>query len=128
MVPVIGQPPLTFYYDADCGICSALAIWATKRTSAALLSIQQNETVLLAAGVPGDELLASAYAIEDGRLLRGAASIAALLRVSTNGLACTAGRALTLPLIAPIAEYAYRRVANNRARLSRLLGLSRCRL
>jgi hypothetical protein len=128
LVQIIGNAPVTFYYDADCGICSALAIWATRNTSATLASIQANEPELVAQGVVRENLLAEAYAISPAGLTRGAPAVATLLAVARAPYARCIGRAMTLPLIDHLAGVAYRAVAKHRARLSRCLGLESCRL
>jgi predicted DCC family thiol-disulfide oxidoreductase YuxK len=128
LVQVIGNAPVTFYYDADCGICSALAIWAARNTSATLASIQANETALLAQGVMRQNLLAEAYAVSPAGLNRGAAAIAVLLSCAHAAYARYLARVMTLPLIDRLADAVYRAVAKNRARISKWFGLESCKL
>jgi predicted DCC family thiol-disulfide oxidoreductase YuxK len=110
---------VTFYYDGDCGICSTLARWAARNTSATMRTVQESEAELVALGAPPDGLLAMARANAGGRLVSGAKAIAAVLaaadRPSPRGL----GRLMMIPVVAPLAERAYRWVAANRALLSR---------
>jgi predicted DCC family thiol-disulfide oxidoreductase YuxK len=128
LVQVIGNAPVTFYYDADCGICSALAKWATRNTSAVLLSIQSSEAELVARGVSSENLLAEAYAISPAGLSRGSSAVATLLAVARARSVRLGARLMALPCIDRLADAAYRIVARHRARLSVLLGLEHCRL
>ena len=105
---------VTFFYDADCAICSALARWIAPHTQATLRSIQTNEVALVASGLTHDELFVSAHAISDGRLVSGVRAIAALLEVVTLPFARALGGILTLPIVEPVAAAAYRWVARNR--------------
>ena len=114
MVQVIGNASVTFYYDADCGICCALAGWATRNTTAVLASMQAGET--------------EAYATSPAGLTRGAHAIATLLSVARAPYLRFIARMMTLPIIDRLADVAYRAVAKNRARISRWLGLESCRL
>jgi predicted DCC family thiol-disulfide oxidoreductase YuxK len=114
---------VTFYYDSDCGVCTALAGWAERNTRATLRAIQASEAELLRLGVPPDRLPASAYANADGRLLSGSRAIAALLADSERPWVRAAGRIAQLPLVRDLAEIGYRVLARHRGRLSGLLKL-----
>jgi len=112
---------VTFYYDSDCGVCTALARWAARNTRATLRSIQASEAELLRLGVPPDRLLASAYANADGALLSGSRAIAALLADSAHPWVRAAGRIAQLPLAREASDLGYRVLARHRGRLSSLL-------
>jgi predicted DCC family thiol-disulfide oxidoreductase YuxK len=128
LVHVIGNASVTFYYDADCGICSALAIWATRNTAATLAGIQAHQTELISRGVIRECLLDEAYAISPAGLARGAPAVALLLSVARAPYARGIGSAMTLPLLDRFAAVVYRAVAKHRAQLSRWCGLESCRL
>jgi predicted DCC family thiol-disulfide oxidoreductase YuxK len=112
-----------FYYDSDCGICSALARWATRNTNASLHGIQASTAQLLALGVTPDRLLSAAYAESKGELLSGARAITALLARARSPWLRLLGRAAELPIARNAADLVYRAVASNRACISRLLKL-----
>lgn len=110
---------MTFYFDSDCGMCTAFASWATRHTNATLSSIQENEQGLVALGVPAHELLLQAYADSDGTLLRGSRAVMALFAQSRLPIVRLAGRIMDLPVLRGAAAIVYRLVAKNRSRLSR---------
>jgi predicted DCC family thiol-disulfide oxidoreductase YuxK len=114
---------LTFYYDADCDMCSALARWAMRNTRATMRTIQQSQAELLRLGVPAEGLFLTAHADSGGALLSGSQAIAALLADSDRAWVRAVGCAAQLPLARNVAALGYRAVANNRGRLSRLFKL-----
>lgn len=99
-------------YDADCGVCEALARWVAARTSLAITGARGLAAVRFIDG--------EAHAYE------GAAAINRLaLRVARP-----AGVALALieriPPLFALERLGYALVARHRARLSRLFGLRAC--
>jgi predicted DCC family thiol-disulfide oxidoreductase YuxK len=115
---------VTFYYDADCGMCTKLARWAERNTTATLRAIQQSEAELIARGVPPDRLLTTARADAHGTLVSGAQAVASVLTQARHPSARGLGRLMTLPPLRPAAEAAYRLAALYRGRVSRWLRLS----
>jgi predicted DCC family thiol-disulfide oxidoreductase YuxK len=115
---------VTFYFDADCGMCTKLARWAERNTSATLRAIQKSEGELIVLGVPADRLLTTAHANADGALVSGAQAIASVLTQARHPSARGLGRLMALPLMRPAAEAAYRLAAQNRGRVSRWVHLS----
>jgi predicted DCC family thiol-disulfide oxidoreductase YuxK len=112
---------VTFYFDADCGMCTKLAQWAERNTAATLRAIQQSEPELITLGVPPDRLLTTAHANAHGTLVSGAQAIASVLTQARHPSARGLGRLMALPPMRPAAEAAYRLAAQNRGRISRWL-------
>jgi predicted DCC family thiol-disulfide oxidoreductase YuxK len=115
---------VTFYFDSDCGICTRLAQWAERSTSATLRAIQESQPELIALGVAPDRLLTTAHADADGRLVSGAQAIASVLAQARHPSARGLGRLMAFPPMRPAAEAAYRLAAQHRGRVSRWLHLS----
>lgn len=109
-------------YDGACGICQDFARLARRMDRADRLALlpQQTPGLLALVGLSEAEAERAAWAVlPDGRLLEGAAAMAAVLD------ACAAWpwplcRALqTLPLLRPASRLAYRLLATHRHHLGR---------
>lgn len=129
--PDTGHKSLLVIYDGDCGICNALRLWAERRDSAGHLQFVPNQTADLDALAPGLTQAETERAViavrADGRRYRGARAVFELLR-RVPGFWGIVGRIGALPPLSLLAEPAYRIVAHHRARISRWLGLTECRI
>ncbi len=119
---------LLVLFDADCGFCARCAMVLQRldsRHRLAFLPLQGAASVL--ADIPSRQELELTLHVQDhdGRWVRGGAAclrIAAALPVLMP--LAFVGR---LPFASIVVEGAYRLVARNRHRLSRVLGLDGCR-
>jgi predicted DCC family thiol-disulfide oxidoreductase YuxK len=102
-------------YDGDCGFCSRCVDWASRRSDVRFEPFQRTD--LSAFGIAEDAAATAVHVVAtDGRVLRGAAAVAAVLRECRGGWPLL-GLVMRLPLIRNIAEVAYGLVARNRHRL-----------
>ena len=102
-------------YDGDCGFCSRCVAWASRRSDARFEPFQRTD--LAAYGITEDAAAAAVHCVgADGRVTRGAAAVAAVLRECRKGWPLI-GLAMRLPGINLIAEGVYRLIARNRHRL-----------
>ena len=111
-------------YDADCGICAAAARLVQRRATISAVAIQSTTGAELLADLdPTARLSAFHVTTSDGKRWTGGDALAPLARELPGGR-----------VVAPLLERfpagtdkTYALVARNRARLSRLLGLTACR-
>lgn len=124
---VTGRSELTVLYDADCGVCSHTArmlVRADRRDRLRLVSIQSAH---LPDMPPRADLMAMLHACdENGRWFRGAAATVEIARRIPIAWPLTVYA--KLPLAMPILDLMYRAFAENRHRISRMLGLKACRV
>jgi len=119
--------PQTLLYDAECGLCAATARWLDERTNPAALRILPLASAAgdprLAPLVAGRDLASTLHlVVADGEVLTGARAVLAAARTVPRwgALARLADNWLGHALLEP----AYRRVAANRHRIGRWLGLA----
>lgn len=117
------------YYDADCGICTALARFAQRLDRRGRIEFVPNyEQARLPEGVDSQLVQDTIVVVEPGGpepLLRAAAVAALLLQLTPFQ---PLGVLLRLPGMRGLADRAYRLVARNRMHISRALGLGVCRI
>jgi predicted DCC family thiol-disulfide oxidoreductase YuxK len=105
----------TCIYDGDCGFCSRCVGWASRRSDVRFEPFQATD--LSAIGITADAAATAVHCVgPDGRVTRGAAAVAAVLRECRAGWPLL-GIVMRLPVVRTIAEVAYRMVARNRHRL-----------
>lgn len=126
-------PPAWVYFDEDCGVCQAtVRLLRPLDGGRRLTFLGYLEDLPLPPGLDR-EALETRRAVEivvylptRGRVLGGAAGMVAVLS------ALPLLRFLVWPLLLPglshLSEWAYRRVARNRRRISAALGLNACRV
>ncbi len=118
---------LTVLYDRDCGVCTQVARALARldtRGQLRLVALQVAEPPDMP---PRDELLDALHALDaDGRWSVGAAAGVEIAR--RIPLLWPISVAARLPLAMPILDALYRSVADNRQRISRLLGLRVCQV
>jgi predicted DCC family thiol-disulfide oxidoreductase YuxK len=110
--------PLHVHYDNDCGMCTRAVLWVRERTKGVVL------LPLDADRAQRDELI-----VRIGETTyRGAGAVAVLLRHNKYYRWRLVGFVLSLRGVRPLARWAYKRVANNRDRISRRFGWEACAL
>ncbi len=111
-------------YDGDCGICQA-SVRALRRVGCRADMVPSHEWLV---DHPDDaDRCAEAVLVvtDDGRVLDAERAVAEALRLS-RGPVRLAGPVLDAPGVRWAAARAYRRIAANRTRISRRLGLDAC--
>ena len=107
----------TLMFDGDCGFCSRWVDWARARVSAEVTFAPGVAFDLESVGLTPEDIAAAAWWITpDGRLRRGSAAIAAVLR-ECPGAWSRVGRALEVPPVSWCATAVYAIVARHRSRL-----------
>jgi len=102
-------------YDGDCGFCSRCVSWASRRSDVRFEPFQRAD--LAAYGITDGAAATAVHCVgADGRVTRGAAAVAAVLRQCGRGWPLLA-ILMRLPVIRNIAEVGYGLVARNRHRL-----------
>jgi len=102
-------------YDGDCGFCSRCVAWASRRSEVRFEPFQRTD--LAAYGITEDAAATAVHCVRpDGRVTRGAAAVAAVLR-ECRGAWPLLAMLMRLPVIRNIAELGYQLVARNRHRL-----------
>ena len=123
-----GQGRLTALYDADCGFCARTALLVHRLDSAERLRfVPLQRGAYTVPGAPAiDELAASMHIRDaDGRWWAGGE---AWLRIMDQvPMLRPLSRIGRLPLMDRLVEPVYRRIADNRHLLSRMLGARACR-
>lgn len=117
----------TFVYDADCGFCTGVATWLSRRVDGRVRVVAGQELADPASvGLSLDEIRESSWFITaDGERLGYAAGVAAAL-VAAGGAWGAVGRVLRTPVVAPVARPVYAWIARNRHRMPG--GSPSCRL
>jgi predicted DCC family thiol-disulfide oxidoreductase YuxK len=114
----------TVVYDADCGLCNAVARVLARRPSLVVAPIQSDTGLQLLADLDPAAQLATFHVVaSDGVRHSGGAALIPVAHVLP-------GRRLLVPLLVRcpgMCDHAYELVARNRRRLSRALGLVACR-
>ena len=102
-------------YDGDCGFCSRCVAWASRRSEVRFEPFQRTD--LAAYGITEDAAATAVHCVgPDGRVTRGAAAVAAVLR-ECRGAWPLLAMLMRLPVIRNFAELGYQLVARNRHRL-----------
>ena len=105
----------TCIYDGDCGFCSRCVAWASRRSEVTFVPFQRTD--LAAYGITENAAAEAVHCVgADGRVVRGAAAVAAVLRECGRGWPLLAWL-MRLPVIRQVAEVAYGLVARNRHKL-----------
>ncbi len=121
--------PGVLIFDGACGLCTAAAEWAYRRSAAGCLTIipyQHADLERLSPGLTAELCRRSAYLVlPDGRRWRGARAVFGALRCLRGGWGIV-GKLGSLPPFYLLAEPFYRLIAAQRMRLSRWLGLTAC--
>jgi predicted DCC family thiol-disulfide oxidoreductase YuxK len=123
----------TLFYDNDCGFCTAATAWYSERAAERGLPVQlvaygdskapaQYPQIDWAHREAGIQLLSGS-----GTLFRDAEAAAEAL-CYLGGAFRFIGKGMRLPGVRTICQTGYRWVAANRQRISRLLGLTTCRI
>ena len=106
----------TLIYDGDCGFCTRSVRWV-ERLPVRVRVVPWQEADLAALRTTEDRARHEVVWVPPcGRVRGGAAAVAALLEHCRRPWPVL-GRAMDAPLLRSAAEFAYRRVANNRHRL-----------
>ncbi len=118
---------LTVLFDADCGLCAHSALVLSRLDQAhhlRFVPLQAAQTTYPAAP-PEAQLAATLHVVDEaGDWVQGGA--ACLLIASVVPLLRPLAVVGRIPLASSLVERAYRLIARNRHRLSRLLGLETC--
>jgi predicted DCC family thiol-disulfide oxidoreductase YuxK len=102
-------------YDGDCGFCSRCVDWASRRSEVKFVPFQRTD--LATYGVTEEAAAEAVHFVgDDGRVVRGAAAVAAVFSTCGGGWPLV-GKAMRLPGIRGLAEIVYRLIARNRYRL-----------
>lgn len=115
-------------FDGACGLCTAAAEWASRRSAGRLTVIpyQYADLEHLSSGLTAEMCHRSAYLVlPDGRRWGGARAVFGALRCQ-RGMWGLIGALGSLPPFYLLAEPFYRLIAAHRTRLSRWLGLTAC--
>ena len=115
-------------YDGDCGICSRAALWVARRAPGTRFRVLPLQAVDVAAEpelahrLAGCDLSATLHVITaDGRVVTGAAAVLAAARAVPRW--GTAARVADNRVGHTLLEPLYRKVAANRHRIGRALGM-----
>lgn len=106
------EPFLVF--DGDCAICTTSADWLARTGRVRVVPWQRLD--LASYDLDLEAVTTSVQWVGEGAPVPGARAVARALR-ARGGVWRAPGRVLTLPLVLPLAEVAYRWVARNRHRL-----------
>lgn len=114
-------------YDADCGFCTASALWLAKgREDRLSAQAWQSLSDLGAHDLSLEMVQRAAYWLVNGKpAAAGARAIAAALKARGGAIALV-GHVIDAPVVRPIAAAVYRLVADNRHRMPG--GTAACRL
>ncbi|MDO4898636.1 MAG: DCC1-like thiol-disulfide oxidoreductase family protein, partial [Rothia sp. (in: high G+C Gram-positive bacteria)] len=105
----------TLFYDPDCGICQKAAGWLGRAGLKASIVPGEFET-LQDAGVQLERFMRQIpFRTAQGQLAYGALALGLALRTSCYAPVRWAGGVLVNPVVRPLAERAYRLVAENRS-------------
>lgn len=115
---------MTVLYDADCGVCAALARWvACRGRDVAVAPIASATGARLLRDLAAADRLGGMHAVDRlGRRHTGAAAIPVVLAA----LPAAAPVALLARAVPGLTAAAYATLARNRRRLSTALGLDAC--
>ncbi len=117
MITPVVSAEHTLVYDGDCGFCEASAGWLAKR--APQLEVKSHYQAGLGP-------LESVMFTDGDQVLGGAPAISRALRDCDSVVLRLCGRFIALPGICALSSVVYSLVAQNRARISRMLGLNAC--
>jgi predicted DCC family thiol-disulfide oxidoreductase YuxK len=126
--PTAATVELLVLVDADCGLCSSVALWLRRVDVFGRLRIVALQDVPEGPDVPSRDRLLETIHVRDGRgrwWTGAAACLQVAERVPLLWPFALLGR---VPAVALLMEHAYARVARDRRRLSVRLGLAGCRL
>lgn len=106
-------------YDGDCGLCERTAGFARRRAPAVTVRDHRAH---------GLDSIEAVVFVDGDREFTGAPAVAHLLRSFAARRWRLLGSFIGLPVVRILAAGAYRVVAQNRRRISRLLGMRACGL
>ena len=124
--------PITLFYDADCGICTACVNWVVRKAESAgaklvVIAYQEEKEVEKYAIIDRRHADLGIQTLDsNGQVRRDAAAVAGCLRVLPHWR--WLGICMDWPLFKIAFQAGYRLVANNRQTLSRWFGLQACRI
>lgn len=115
-----------FYFDADCGICTKLALVVQRYARQPLELVPMHTAVPATVGVSEERYWVSAHFVTAaGREFHDGASVTRVLRLVPGGWLFAV---LDVPGVSRLRDAGYYLVARNRHRISRFLGLAECRI
>ncbi|MDD9941738.1 MAG: DUF393 domain-containing protein [Myxococcales bacterium] len=120
--------PTVCFYDADCGVCTVMALWAARVARAGALQVRPNRDVTaLPAGVTPELTDATVVVVTpQGQVCTRTRAVAAVLGVLPFG--APLAWAMLVPGVRHLLDRCYDFVAVRRAKLSALLGMTVCKV
>ncbi len=111
----------TLIYDGDCGFCTTLARWVSRRWGSVDPPVarpwqQLSVQTLTEARLSADDVARSAWWIDGDRVEEGSRAVGRALE-ATRGPWAVVGRTLLVPPLSWVAPLGYRLVARYRSRL-----------
>ncbi len=123
-------PNLILFYDSDCGVCSRSVRWLIGQGGERILAVAYHDSTRIAEYPQIDRNHADSgvQALLAGQsvVFKDARAIAQCLCQSKSWR--WLGQLIDLPPIRPLAALGYRIFARNRHHVSRLLGLTACKV
>ena len=118
--------PMKIYYDDTCGICSRIIAWMLRRAgdNARFLDVVGTSDPSIASELQALPIERTLVTIDGGKTLVRSQAVSAMLRALP--LPFQPLRLMELPGFVVVADLGYRLVADNRHRLSKLLGTEVC--
>jgi predicted DCC family thiol-disulfide oxidoreductase YuxK len=122
---LLGVDGARVIYDGDCGFCQRFVAWTGHRDVVAFQFLSPGELARL--GITREDCAhALQLAFADGAVLSGGAAVNALVARRVPALAWALSAVQSIAVLSHVQALAYRAVANNRSRLSALLGITAC--
>jgi len=112
----------TLIFDGECGFCRASAEWCRRRLDpqhSVTASQEIDDVTLNCLGLTREQVLSAAWWIEPDQPPAGGAEAIAACLVAMGGPEAVAGRLLGAGPVRPMADLAYRWVADHRPLVSR---------
>ncbi len=106
--------PHTLIFDGDCGFCTSVANWITKRSLVSVDCQPYQWAKLADFGLSEKEAAAKVQLIADGKIYAGHNCMAKLLLLQPNPVLKFIGAVIVMPKVEPISAKVYDWVAANR--------------